>query len=1065
MKKLLQSLFILLFAASTALAQDRTITGTVTSSDDKFPIPGVSIRVKGTLVGTVTDVNGKYSIKVPSASNTLEYTYIGYVVQSKGVGTSGTINVVLVSDSKVLNEVVVTALGISKDKKSLGYSTQSLNSEQLSSAANTSLAGSLQGKVSGVEVAPSSGMPGASAKVTIRGSRSFTGDNTPLYVVDGLPINSAVDIGTGNSVTGSDYANRGVDIDPNDIETINILKGQAASALYGMRANNGVIIITTKSGKGAAKGKPIITYNTNVTFDKVSVLPDFQSEYAQGSAGKFAPSASTSWGPLVGDLANDATYGGNTNNTYTNGSTAFAGKYYVPQRAAAGLDPWATPQTYNNVDDFFNTGHTYTNSINVVQALEKGSYAVTLGNTNSNGTIPSTGLNRYNAKISGEAILSSHFTAGFTGNLVNSKITKQSSANNGIVATLYGAPASYDLAGIPSNVLGDPYTQNTYRGTSGFDGVYWAVKNNQFLEKNQRFFGSTYVQYSSGLGTNNQKLTVKYQLGADSYTTNYVDLFGYGHANAKGEISQYSYTVNELNSLLTATYNWKINSDLSFDALVGNEFLNRDSRYNYAYGSNFNFSGFNHIDNASTYSASSQYLKRRTFGTFANASLAYKNMLYLNVTGRNDVVSSMPSNNRSYFYPSASLSWIFTELPALKNKVITYGKLRASFAQVGQAGTYLDSYYSVPTYGGGFSSGTPIIYPIGGISAYTPDATVYDPNLRPQNTNSFEFGTDLTFFGGIATLNYTFSRQNVKDQIFSVPLAGSTGSSSLVTNGGSIHTNAHEITLGFRPINKDKFTWDFAFNFSKIDNYVDALAPGVNSIFLGGFTEPQVRASIGEKFPTIYGISYLRNDAGQIVVDSNGFPQAGEETVIGRVSPDFLLGFNTTFTIHKLRIGAVLDWKQGGQMYSGTSGLLDFYGTSQYSADVRKAGTTFMFPEAAVKVVGTNSSGNPIYATNDISIKGENAQAYFTQLNSISESMIYDNSFVKLREVSLGYPVYEKKGLKVNLSAFARNILVWSAIKGIDPETSQGNTNMAGAFERFSLPGTSSYGFGVNVKF
>lgn len=1054
-----------MFVAITALAQERTITGTVTSSDDKLPIPGVSVRVKGTQAGTMTDANGKYAVTIAAGAATLEFSYIGYEAQSKVVGTSTQLNVVLVSDSKVLNEVVVTALGISKEKKSLGYSTQSLNSEQLSSAANTSLAGSLQGKVSGVEVAPSSGMPGASAKVTIRGSRSFTGDNTPLYVVDGLPINSAVDIGTGNSVTGADFANRGVDIDPNDIETINILKGQAASALYGMRANNGVIIITTKSGKNGVKGKPQITYNTNVTFDDVSVLPKFQSEYAQGTGGKYSPLASTSWGPVIDELANDATYGGNTNNTYTNGSTAFRGKYYVSQRALAGLDPWATPQTYNNIEDFFNIGHTYTNSINVVQALEKGNYAVTLGNTNSNGTIPSTGMNRYNAKISGEAILSPHFTTGFTGNIVNSKITKQSSANNGIVATLYGAPASYDLAGIPSNIAGDPYTQNTYRGTSGFDGVYWAVKNNQFLEKTQRFFGSTFLQFSSGLGTTNQKLNLKYQIGTDSYTTNYVDLFGYGHANAKGEISQYSYSVNELNSLFTATYNWKINDDLSFDALLGNEFVNRDSRYNYAYGSNFNFSGFNHMDNASVYSASSQYLKRRTFGTFVNASLAYKNMLYLNVTGRNDIVSSMPSNNRSYYYPSASLSWIFTELPALKNKVITYGKLRASFAQVGQAGTYLDSYYSVPTFGGGFSSGTPIIYPIGGISAYTPDATVYDPNLKPQNTNSFELGTDLTFFGGIANLSYTFSRQNVKDQIFSVPLAGSTGSSSLVTNGGSIHTNAHEVTLGFRPVNKSNFTWDFAFNFSKIDNYVDALAPGVNSIFLGGFTEPQVRASIGEKFPTIYGISYLRNDAGQIIVDSNGFPQAGEETVIGRVSPDFLLGFNTAFTIHKLRISAVLDWKQGGQMYSGTSGLLDFYGVSQYSADVRRPGTTFMFPEAAVKVAGTDGNGNPIYATNDISIKGENAQAYFTQLNSISESMIYDNSFVKLREVSLGYPVYDKKGLKVNLSAFARNIIVWSAIKGIDPETSQGNTNMAGAFERFSLPGTSSYGFGLNVKF
>jgi hypothetical protein len=351
------------------------------------------------------------------------------------------------------------------------------------------------------------------------------------------------------------------------------------------------------------------------------------------------------------------------------------------------------------------------------------------------------------------------------------------------------------------------------------------------------------------------------------------------------------------------------------------------------------------------------------------------------------------------------------------------------------------------------------------VVAYTQNATVYDPNLHPQNTKSYEIGTDLTFYNGLVNLSYTYSRQDVKDQIFAVPLPGSTGSSSLVTNGGSIHTNSHELTLGFAPIRKKDIHWDFAFNFTKIDNYVDALAPGVNSIFLGGFTEPQVRASIGEKFPTIYGVSYLRNDEGKIVVDADGFPQAGDERVIGNVSPKFLLGFNTSFEFKKFRVGAVLDWKNGGQMYSGTAGLLDFYGISQHSADVRVPGTKFIFPQDAVKVTGTDGNGDPIYAKNDIMIDGADAQDYFNAVNNISESSIFNNSFVKLREITLGYPVLQKNGLTLNLTAFARNILVWSELKGIDPETSQGNNNISGAFERFSLPGTSSYGLGLNVKF
>jgi len=1063
-QKLLAFFMVGIMLIGSAFAQ-RIVSGTVISQEDGSTLPGVSVQVPGTTVGTQTDVDGHYSLSVPTTATTINFSFIGFVTQSVTIGNQTTINVSLASDATQLGEVVVTALGITKERRALGYATQSLNAEALSNGANTDLAGAIQGKVSGVSIEPSSGMPGASSKITIRGSRSFTGDNTPLYVVDGMPINSAIDLSTGQSVTGTDFANRGVDLDPNDIESINILKGQAASALYGMRATNGVIIITTKSGKGVPVGKPQITFNSTASFDEISVLPDFQTKYAQGSAGRFNPSASTAWGPLITELPNDPTYGGNVNNSYSQGNSAYQGQYYSVPRAKAGLDPWTTPQIYHNAKEFFQTGATYSNSINVAQGFEKGSYAFSLGNTNSSGIVPSTGLNRYNVKLAGEAKLSDHWTTGFFANYVNSKIKKQSSANDGVVATVYGAPPSYDLAGIPPFIEGDPYTQNTYRGTGGFDGAYWGILNNKFTERNQRFFGNGFLQYSSDLGTDNQKINVKYQLGADSYTTGYVDLFGYGHSNGLGEITNQTYTVNEFNSLLTGTYTWDINDDFVFDALIGNEFVDRNSEYNYAKGSNFNFAGWNHIDNSSVYNASEERLKKRTVGTFANLSLAYKSMLYLNLTGRNDIVSTMPRDNRSFYYPSASLGWVFTELGDLKNSALSFGKIRLSYAEVGQAGEYYDSYYSTPVYGGGFSSGTPIQYPIGSVVAYTPYDIVYDPNLRPQNTRSYEIGTDLTFYDGLATLSYTFSRQNVKDQIFEVPLAGSTGSESFVTNGGSIHTNSHEVTLGFRPINRDNLRWDFAFNFSKVDNYVDELAPGVNSIFLGGFVEPQVRASIGEKFPTIYGVSFARNEAGQIVVDEDGFPQAGDERVIGRVSPDFQLGFNTSLQVQKFRVSAVLDWKQGGQMYSGTLGLLDFYGVSQISADAREAGTSFLFPWDAVKVSGTDSEGNPTYEKNDILIPGEAAQSYYDNLNTISESMIYDNSFVKLREVSLGYPVYDKKGVVLNLNLFARNVLLWSKMKGLDPEASQSNTNMGGAFERFSLPGTSSYGLGLNLKF
>ena len=434
-------------------------------------------------------------------------------------------------------------------------------------------------------------------------------------------------------------------------------------------------------------------------------------------------------------------------------------------------------------------------------------------------------------------------------------------------------------------------------------------------------------------------------------------------------------------------------------------------------------------------------------------------MLFLNVTGRNDIVSTMPRNNRSFFYPSVSLGFIFTELKPLKNNILTYGKIRASYAEVGMAGTYHQSYFAIPSYGGGFSSGTPMTYPIDGVVAYRPYERIYDPNLKPQNTRSYEFGVDLAFLHGLFSLNYTFSRQNVKDQIFDVPMAGSTGYYEFRTNGGSIHTNAHELTIGARPVNTKNVKWDLSLNYTKVNNYVDELAPGVESIMLGGFVEPQIRAGIGYKFPVIYGISYLRNENGDIIVDEDGLPQTGEEKVLGNVTPDFQIGFNTTLELYKFRLSATLDWKKGGKMYAGTYTMMDYYGTSQRSADLRSM-DQFLFELPAVK---QNEDGT--YSPNDIYISGSNAFAYINALNDISESFIHNSTYLKLREISLSYPIVEKPWLNITLSAFARNLLLYSSIKGFDPEASQGNNNMSGGFERFSLPGSSTYGFGLTFNF
>jgi TonB-linked SusC/RagA family outer membrane protein len=1053
---------LLLSAGLTVSAQNISVRGVVKDASTGDTIPAASVIVKGTSNGTITDNDGNFTISVAS-NGSLVVSSIGFRTQEVAVEGRRSINVELVPDIEFLDEVVVTAMGISREKKALGYAVQDLKSDELVHAASASLSSALQGKLSGVEISSSSGMPGASSKIVIRGARSLDGNNTPLYVVDGMPVASTPDLSTGNSVTGSDYAGRSLDIDPNDIESINVLKGQAASALYGMRASNGVIIITTKKGSAAQAGKTTVTLTTNYSFDTPAIYPEVQYKYAQGSSGKYSPKSSLSWGPLISELPNDPGYGGNVSNSYTNNYGMHQGQYYQPQRAEAGLDPWTTPGVYDNIKGFFQTGHTFSNNVSVAHNAGTANFIFSLGNTDTSGIIDGTYLKRYNARFASDAKLNKYFTMGFSGNFVQSDMNKQSGANDGITAGLYHVPANYDLMGLPYHVPGDPYTQVNFRNLT-FNNPIWATKNNFFGEKSQRFYGNAYLDFKTQFG-GAHTLDIKYQIGADAYTTAYQDIFGYGSKGGDGEIDERTLTENQTNSLLTANYTWAISDDLNLTALLGNEIVYGREKYLHAYGNHFNFAGWNHLNNVASYSSSESYSKNLTFGTFGEIALDWKSMLFLNATFRSDYVSSMPHGNRTFTYPSASLGFIFTEIDGLKNNFLTYGKIRASYAEVGQAGTYHESYYSTPGFGGGFSSGTPAMYPTNGVVAYTPYARVYDPNLRPQNTKSIEGGIDLAFFDGRITLEYTFSRQDVKDQIFAVPMASSTGYAEKMTNAGKVHTNAHEVTLGFIPVQTRNFSWDVNVNFTKIDNYVDELAEGVSSIMLGGFVEPQVRAGIGDKYPVIYGIDYVRNEDGVVVVDEDGFPMAGDNAVLGAVSPDFQLGLSTGFDWKGLRLNMVFDWKKGGKMYAGSAAMMEYYGTSLTSQIYREK-DYFMFDyEPSVKITGYDASGNPTYAPNDIQIEGKYAQAYFSTLNDISKYFVRDASYVKLREISLSYPVIKAKWGSVSASLFGRNILLWTAIAGFDPEASQGNNNMAGGFERFSLPGSSSYGGGLKFNF
>jgi TonB-linked SusC/RagA family outer membrane protein len=883
-------------------------------------------------------------------------------------------------------------------------------------------------------------------------------------VVDGMPISSTAAFSTGNSVTGADISNRALDINPSDIESINILKGQAAAALYGLRASNGVVIITTKSGSGVPKSKPIVNVSQTTSFENVSRTPDYQTTWAQGVNRSFNPNSSMAWGPKIADLPNNRNYGGNiANSRNDNDATKYPGMYFVPQRELGGLDPWVVPGIYNNWDEYFQTGYTSTTGINVSQANDRGHFSFGLGYTDQEGIALNTGMNRINAKLSAETNLNKYFTLGFSANYAITDIDKLSGANDGSLAGVLGSPASYDLKGIPSNIPGDPYSQIYYRSLT-FDNPYWVAQNNTFNEKTNRFFGNSYLTYITSL-SDQLNLNVKYQIGLDNFTTHYQDIFGFGSRGGKGELNNYGVTRSVYNSLLTAIFDWHINDEFRLNALFGNEINHVNSKSYDQYGVDFNFGGWNHINNANTVTASESQSQSRTVGFFSNLDISWRDMIFLGVTGRNDIASTMPRGNRSFFYPSTSLSIILSELEAVRElDWVTFAKLRTSYAEVGQADTYLNNYFDKPSYGGGFWLTDPILYPIGGVNSYTAYRVLYDPNLKPQNTKSYEFGATLQFFDNRLGIDYTYSRQNVKDQIFAVPLAGSTGSESLVMNGGAVHTDVHEFVLNVTPIRTNDFVWDINLNLSKINNQVDELAPGVESIFLGGFVTPQVRAGIGNTYPVIYGVQYRKNDKGQILVDENpssttyGMPMAGEPGVLGEVTPNFLLGGTNVFSYKDLSLAATLEWKNGGHMYSGSNGLLDLYGLSKRTEDRE---STFIFD--GYKADGSKND----IARGGVYDPGAYQTLYSDVLSNIDEYYIYGNSFVKLRELSLSYsfPKNIISKLDLSLNLFVRNILLWTELPNMDPESSQGNNNMAGGFERFSLPQATSYGFGLNVVF
>lgn len=1004
-----------------------TITGRITDENEE-PLPGATISVRGTSVGTVTDIDGMFSLEVEEGA-TITVSFIGYITQNISIGSQTNLTIRMIQDSEALEEVVVTAFGIERQEKALSYSVQKVDGEAVSRVGNPNILNGLQGKIAGVTIRQTTGAPGSSPAVNIRGSRSITGNNQPLYVVDGLPISGRV-----------------IDLNPNDIESLNVLKGPTAAALYGLRASNGVIVITTKRGKSAV-GQPIISLDAGYNFDQVTRLPRLQTTYAQGNNGQFDQQSAFSFGPRIDTLG-----------VYTN--------HLGEQEQAA---------VYDNARDFFRTGGTKNLNLDVANTFERGNYQIGVGYTGQHGIIENSGFERINIKLASDYSITDKLKIGTSINFSSSERDQvvDGGGNSSLFYAAYFAPVSYNLRGKPIAQADNPYEQINFR--NAHDNIYWSVQNNSNRSATVRTFGNAYLQYQPV-----DWMTVNYRVGLDYFQTNNKVVFALGSGQQGGRTSppsggsitdQMIYNRN-FNSNFNLNFKKSFGDDFEFDFLLGNEVFDIYSRNLQVVGNDITIGGFNHISNTSSQNSTESVQQSRVAGFFGNLSLAWKDMLFLNASGRNDVVSNMPRGNRSFFYPSVGLGFAFTELMNTSSRVLEFGKLRASVAEVGQAGPIYvaNTVFVRGNAGGGF------LFPFDGLNAFTRSNNLISADLQPENTRTTEVGIDLRGFDRRVTIDYTYYTTIADGQIFNVPVPISTGYGTELRNAGQMSVKGHEIVLNLVPVRTANFAWDLTTNFTTFTNMVESLADGVERLNLGGF-RANIVAEAGQEYPFLRGIGYARDPAtGEVVVDSRpvlpngnintryGMPLRSTQPVnLGGVNPDFEFGFINQFTYKNFTLIAQVDWRQGGRISSGSNRLGKLYGSL---AETEARAEDYVFPGK----MGFFQPDGSLVVEGDNSIV-INRDETFYRLNEdpIIESNVYDASFVRLREVRASYDIppawlerFNLRSASIYLSG--RNLWLNAALPHFDPELNTGAGNAQGE-EYIVYPQILSFGGGVRVSF
>jgi len=1019
-KRLLKLVLLLLLASGSAYAQ--TVTGTVTSATDGDPVPGVSVLIKGSTAGTATNADGKFSLQVSDPANTvLVVSFIGFATQEIAIQSRTSIDVVLQEDVSQLDEVVVTALGIEREKKELGYSVQDVRGDKLTEARDVNVANALSGKVAGLQVKQNATGVGGSTRITIRGNNTISGGNQPLIVVDGIPMSNFA--ASPDDYWGNSNIDKGSglgDISPDAIASISVLKGPAAAALYGSRAANGVILVTTKTGKNSTGN---VTFNSNFTFEKPMMTPDFQNKYGQGGNGTFDNNVAASWGPVM------------------DGST---------QAMALGNLPYSARDN-DLYKDFLRTGTTWTNSLEFSKSFGDVTVLANVTRLDNEAVVPNSGLDRTSINLRATAKIAKWVSFDGKVNYINqnakNRISIALDPNNIFMDNLY-RPRSVAFSDY------EPYRATNWKRADGKpaayiinhnaspDNVFWMTERNQNSDKRDRYIGFAAVDF-----TITDWLSLKLRTGIDNYSNLY-DLTratGNPYWENNGSYHVWTELYKETNSdfLFTVKKNF---DKIGVVATFGGNSMTMSNSLSDNFSGEFYKPDRYYFSNGKLHQAAFNRSKKQINSFYGAVSLSYANQLYLDITGRNDWSSTLPPENNSYFYPSVGASWVFTE-KFKELGPVSFGKLRASWAQVGND---TDAYQLENYYGMNYDIKNEIMN-------ITRASVGADPYLKNETVQSIEAGLEV-LFGDRIGIDVAVYKTNTFDQIANIDAPVASGFPRIKGNIGEIQNSGIEVILNTTPVVVGDLRWESSLNYSMNRNKVlDLGATSKRQILSLGSTPLTVIAEEGGSYGDLLGDAYLRDDNGNIVISGNGIPvMAPEKKVLGNAMPKGMFGWSNTVTYKNFSLGFLIDLSYGGDIYMGSIQLGTASGTLALTEANREGGLV---------VNGVNQNdGTP----NTVAIT---SQQYWQGISGIEEAFIYDATNARFRELTFSYSVPQAllsntplKSVKAGI--VARNLfMIYSKTEGFDPEAGYSSASSALGMEFNSMPTMRSIGFNVKLGF